>query len=53
MNNRERLEGLHAKLWNIVDLVETLDLKLTVKQLLMVTDRISVYAFYLASTIYD
>lgn len=53
MDNRERLEGLHAKLWNIVDLIETLDLKLTVKQLLMVTDRISVCSFYPASTIYD
>lgn len=52
MENRERLEGLHSKLWNMVDLIETLDIRLTVKELLMVTDRIAVVFDDVAKALY-
>lgn len=39
---KERLDALHKKMWNIVDLIITLDLKPTMKELLTVADRISV-----------
>lgn len=36
------LEKLHAKMWNVVDLIVTFDLKPTIKQLILTCDRIAV-----------
>ena len=40
--NKERLDALHQKMWNVVDLITTLDLKPSLKELLSMADRISV-----------
>lgn len=51
--DKSKLDSLHQKMWNIVDLLITLDIKPNIKELLTIADRISVDCFHPASTIHN
>jgi hypothetical protein len=51
--DRTRMDGLHEKQWGIIDVIDNYGIKLDIKQLLILCNRIAVVCSHTASTLHD